>query len=61
MSRQVELNKRYFTDAFWAYRTTYKTSLEMSPYKVVYRKTCHIFMELEYHPYWDIKKVNFNY
>ena len=35
-------------DALWAYRTAYKTPLWMSPYQLVYRKTYHLPVELEF-------------
>ena len=34
--------------ALWAYRTVYKTPLGMTPYQLVYEKTCHLPVELEF-------------
>ena len=45
-------------DALWAYRTTYKTPIGMSPYKIVYGKPYHLPLELEYKAMWAIKKLN---
>ena len=42
----------------WAYRTTYKTILGMSPYHLVYGKACHLPMEIEYKAWWAVKKLN---
>jgi hypothetical protein len=48
-------------DALWAYRAAYKTPLGMSPCQLVYRKTCHLHVELEFKAHWAIKRWNMDF
>nr|GEZ26443.1 reverse transcriptase domain-containing protein [Tanacetum cinerariifolium] len=47
-------------DALWAFRTSYKTPIGCTPYKLVYGKACHLSIELEHKAYWALKQVNFD-
>nr|GFA83948.1 reverse transcriptase domain-containing protein [Tanacetum cinerariifolium] len=47
-------------DALWAFRTTFKTSVGCTLYRLVYGKACHLPLELEHKAYWALKHVNFD-
>nr|GEX94720.1 reverse transcriptase domain-containing protein [Tanacetum cinerariifolium] len=47
-------------DALWVFRTTYKTPIRCTPYKLVYGKGCHLPIELEHKAYWALKQANFD-
>jgi hypothetical protein len=47
-------------EALWAYRIAYKTTIGMTPFKLVYGKLCHLPVELEHKAYWTIKTLNFD-
>ena len=47
-------------DALWAYQIAFKTPIGLSPFQMVYGKTCHIPVEMEHKAYWALKFMNFD-
>ncbi|GKA08753.1 reverse transcriptase domain-containing protein [Tanacetum coccineum] len=47
-------------DVLWAFRTTFKTPIGCTSYKLVYGKACHVPIELEHKAYWALKHCNFD-
>nr|GEW44603.1 hypothetical protein [Tanacetum cinerariifolium] len=64
LEKTVEENRVLWSDklddALWAFRTAFKTPIGCTPYKLVYRKSCHLPIELEHRAYWALKHVNFD-
>ena len=53
--------KDQLLDTLCAYKMAYKTPLGMSPYQLVYGKTYHLLVELEFKAHWAIKRWNMDF
>nr|GEX12999.1 reverse transcriptase domain-containing protein [Tanacetum cinerariifolium] len=61
LSKWVEAKALPTNDArVVAFRTAFKTPIGCTPYKLVYKKSCHLPIELEHKAYWALKHVNFD-
>ena len=64
IEKTVNVTRKYWAnkidDSLRAYRIAFKTQLEMSPYKIVYGKACHLPVELEHKAYWATRMLNMN-
>ncbi|GJY45847.1 reverse transcriptase domain-containing protein [Tanacetum coccineum] len=45
-------------DALWAFRTAHKTTTRCTPFRLVYRKACHLPVEVKHKAYWALKQYN---
>ncbi|GKE42313.1 reverse transcriptase domain-containing protein [Tanacetum coccineum] len=49
---------RELDDAMWVFRTTYKTPIDTTLYRLLYGKTCHLLFEIEHRAYWALRSCN---
>ncbi|GKB48195.1 reverse transcriptase domain-containing protein [Tanacetum coccineum] len=47
-------------DTLWAFRTTFKTPIGCTLYKLLYKKARHLPIELKHKAYWALKWANFD-
>nr|GEX98760.1 hypothetical protein [Tanacetum cinerariifolium] len=64
LERKIGENRALWSDklddALWAFRTTFKTPIGCTPYRLVYGKSCHLPLELEHKAFWALKHANFD-
>ncbi|XP_070034356.1 uncharacterized protein [Nicotiana tomentosiformis] len=48
-------------EALWAYRSAFKVTIGILPFKLVYGKSCHLLVEIEHKAYWAIKMLNLDF
>ncbi|GJW94654.1 reverse transcriptase domain-containing protein [Tanacetum coccineum] len=45
-------------DALWAFKIIYKSPIGSTSFGIVYRKACHLPIEIEHKAYWALKNIN---
>ncbi|KAG7567995.1 Ribonuclease H-like superfamily [Arabidopsis thaliana x Arabidopsis arenosa] len=62
LARVVGVSRRDWStkldDTLWAYRTAYKTPIGRTPFQMLYGKSCHLPVEVEYKAIWATKLLN---
>ncbi|XP_016457902.1 uncharacterized protein LOC107781680 [Nicotiana tabacum] len=59
-ANQTDWSKK-LDDALWVYQTTYKTPIEMSPYRLVFEKAYHLPAEQGHQAMCALKKLNLDW
>nr|GEY15008.1 hypothetical protein [Tanacetum cinerariifolium] len=64
LEKTVDENRALWSDkledALWAFRTAFKTPIGCTPYRLVYRKSCHLPLELKHKAFWALEHDNFD-
>ncbi|CAJ2666995.1 unnamed protein product [Trifolium pratense] len=47
-------------EALWVYQIAFKSLIGLTPFQMVYGKSCHLPVELEHKAYWALKFLNFD-
>nr|XP_016442407.1 PREDICTED: uncharacterized protein LOC107767826 [Nicotiana tabacum] len=62
LTKTVNATRTYWArkldDALCSYRTTFKTPIGLSSYKLVFGKACHLPVELEHMALWELRQLN---
>ena len=47
-------------DTLWVYRTAFKTPIGLTPYQLIYGKSCHLPVKLEHRAFCATRALNFD-